>query len=413
MSWLFKKDEEPAQPRRALSGEHPTVGDEPTTTQIQLGPVATGGSSGTEEQWPAAVNPPPAMNSAVERVAEGSGEAAEPPGIPEPPAPPVGLLTGEPTPAEPPVLVDPVVSPPDPAPVDDVSPMLPSLPSELASFGEQGILRPVPTGLAKQPSDLLTHVPDTAIEWADHEGFSLRGVSVRGHVHRYEHSVRQDQLAVGQVGGAWVAAVSDGLGSQGHSHLGAALASRYVVGWKALEQLIGSGQQDFSCAEVASILGFEAARRGLEPQTVSTTLTFAVVGSRPQVDETGSPRWSVAVAQVGDSHAYLLREGRWSKVTDSGADGDTDIAMSNVVEPLPRYTRAQVWHLAALPGDVLALTSDGAGNLLEDEPEFAAALAAQWAASAPSPAALLYLLDAAVMTYDDDRTFLGIRFGGA
>jgi hypothetical protein len=85
--------------------------------------------------------------------------------------------------------------------------------------------------------------------------------------------------------------------------------------------------------------------------------------------------------------------------------------MANVVHPLPKHTQAAVRYLEAVPGDVLALTTDGVGILLEDEPEFAAVLADQWANSAPSPMALLYVVDGAVKTYDDDRTFLGIKFG--
>ncbi len=284
---------------------------------------------------------------------------------------------------------------------------LPTSPSQLAAFGDRGALRPVPGKVTSQPGDLLAQVPDTAIEWMDRDGLAVRGVSVRGHVHRYEGSIRQDQLAMGQVGQAWVLAVADGLGSQAHSHLGAAIASRFISRSSSLEALLNSEEPIYSCAEVASIMRHEAESRGLDPRSISTTLTFAVVDPRPVLDESGTPRWWIAVAQVGDSHAYLLRDGRWDLVTPTGQKDD----LANVVDPLPRHTEAAVRYLEAGPGDVLALTTDGVGNLLEDQSEFGAALASLWVDAAPSPAALLYVVDGSVKSYDDDRTFLAIRFG--
>lgn len=317
-----------------------------------------------------------------------------------------------------PALVDSVPPLLEPAQQIPAGPALPGDPSELACFGERGRLQPVPGRLTAQPGEALANVPDTAIEWVDQtdpndpdQTLALRGVSVRGHIHRWEGSVRQDQLAVGQVGENWVAAVSDGLGSQPHSHLGAALASRFVAGWSSAEQLVRSEQTVFSCAEVASIMRFEARQRGLDPRAVSATLTFAVVPARPDVDENGYPRWRVAVAQIGDSHAYLLRDGEWNRITEGDPETEADGALTNVVDPLPGHTDAQVWHLDAEPGDVLALTSDGVGTMLEDLPSFAAAMAGQWEPYAPSPAALLYVVDAAARSYDDDRTFIGIKFG--
>jgi len=42
---------------------------------------------------------------------------------------------------------------------------------------------------------------------------------------------------------------------------------------------------------------------------VAAAVTFAVVNTIPRVDQDGERRWRVAVAQVGDSSAYLLRDG--------------------------------------------------------------------------------------------------------
>lgn len=281
--------------------------------------------------------------------------------------------------------------------------------TEWLCFGTRGRLSPVPAQLTRQPAEIPAYVPDTAVEWADLRGLSIRGLSIRGHVHRYEGSVRQDQLAVGEIREEklLVCAVADGLGTQPASHLGAAFASRLAASWPRAGELLAGKSTAFDCSEISAALQSEAQRRGLDPEAVSTTLTFAVIAQVPTIGPDGVPRWQVAVAQIGDSHAYRLRCGRWTPLTKQDHAAES---LSNVVEPLPRYSTASVQHLDLVAGEVLALTTDGAGNLLEDQPEFALALASCWQQSAPSPSALLRVLDASVKTYDDDRTFLAVRF---
>lgn len=281
--------------------------------------------------------------------------------------------------------------------------------SRFASFGDLGRLLPMPRRVTRQPRDPWAHVPDTAVEWADLPRLAVRGVSVRGHSHRWEGSVRQDQLAVGEIDDLLVCAVADGLGSQSESHVGAAVATRFVAVWPEVGDLLSPGVTEFDCQAVSAALQGEAGTRGVEPVSVSSTLTFAAIQRDPVMYDDGIARWPVAVAQIGDSPAYLLREGDWFAVSGSGSAADG--GLTNVVDPLPRHSRAAVWHVEVEPGDVLALTTDGVGNLLEDVPEFAEALGRQWAEAPPSPAELLHVLDAAVKTYDDDRTLLAVGFG--
>jgi serine/threonine protein phosphatase PrpC len=174
--------------------------------------------------------------------------------------------------------------------------------------------------------------------------------------------------------------------------------------------LFAERSTQIDCEEIRAALLSEAEKRELDSDSISTTLTFAVMARTSVTGPDGLQRWHVAVAQIGDSHAYLLRSGIWERVTKS-VDDPSESA-SNLVDPLPKYFVARVWHLDVEPGDVLALTTDGMGNLIEDQPDFASAVALCWNQSAaPSPSVLLYNLDAAVKSYDDDRTFLAIRFG--
>ncbi|MBN8738288.1 MAG: protein phosphatase 2C domain-containing protein [Xanthomonadaceae bacterium] len=298
----------------------------------------------------------------------------------------------------------------DPATVNaSAQPAVATAATQWLWIGKRGRLPPVPARITQQPTEIPVQVPDTVVEWADLRGLSIRGLSIRGHGHRYEGSVRQDQIALGEIGEKSLVccAVADGLGTQPASHLGAAFAARLAASWPRAETLLTAQGTQFDCSEISAALQSEAQQRGLDPETVSTTLTFAVIARDATVGADGIPHWQVAVAQIGDSHAYRLRSGRWTALTKH--DGAAE-SLSNVVEPLPRYSRASVWHLDMMAGDVLALTTDGTGNLLEDQPEFALELASCWQQSAPSPSALLRVLDAAVKSYDDDRTFLAIRF---
>ncbi|MDO5681336.1 MAG: protein phosphatase 2C domain-containing protein [Propionibacteriaceae bacterium] len=281
--------------------------------------------------------------------------------------------------------------------------------SRIASFGELGRLSPIPRRTIQQPDDPWAHVPDTAVEWADLPGLTVRGVSVRGHSHRWEGSVRQDQLAVGELDDLLVCAVADGLGSQPDSHLGAALAARFVATWPKLAELFDPEIADLDCQEISDALVTAAQARGIEPVTVSTTLTFAAIRRNPAQESEDTPRWTAAIGQIGDSPAYLFRDGTWAPV--SGNSAAADAGLTNVVDPLPQHVRATVWHLDLAPGDVIALTTDGVGNLLEDVPEFAEAISGLWAKRPPSPSELLYYVDAAVKTYDDDRTVLMVGVG--
>lgn len=303
-----------------------------------------------------------------------------------------------------------------PPPAADETYGVPIFPHESpawATFGKQGRVSPVPGRITEQSVSRWIPVPDTAMEWADLKGLSFRGVSIRGHVHRHEGSARQDHLAIGERDDMFVFAVADGVGSEPESHLGSALAARRAVWQLPLTTLRKARPLHFDCKPISDLLQIAASQRGLAPKSLSTTLTFAVVDRTPTPGPDGGHSWHVSVAQIGDSHAYLLRSGVWTRVTVSDRDASSADLPSNVVEPLPKHSLARVWHLDVQTGDVLALTTDGVGNLLEDEPAFKQALSYHWKAHAPSLPVLLYVLDAAVKSYDDDRTFLAIRFAEA
>lgn len=114
-----------------------------------------------------------------------------------------------------------------------------------------------------------------------------------------------------------------------------------------------------------------AAREGLGRQGMGTTMTAAIVeGTR------------IAIAQVGDSRAYLLHAGQLERVTEDHSMVADMIRMGQLTEAESRYhpnrsviTRAlgtdpnmtaDPYEFDADPGDRLLLCSDGLTSMLED-----------------------------------------------
>jgi serine/threonine protein phosphatase PrpC len=275
-------------------------------------------------------------------------------------------------------------------------------------FGPPAALSPVPRQLATQLS-ASQHVPDIALDWLDSPVGRVRAASARGHMHRYLAEIRQDSFGIGTPEGYLTLAVADGVGSSSASHRGSAFAARSSVTHTALVKTLA----DAASTEAAVSLGFLASsmqtlavEAGLEPRQLSTTLILAAVADQPPA----AGNFEVILAQVGDSSAWRLRDGQWTKL--GATSEETDSPIDTAVEPLPLYSTARVWRETFRPGEALALVSDGIGNILPANRDFADALAELWRADAPSPAQLLGVVDATVKTYDDDRTFVGLRFAG-
>jgi serine/threonine protein phosphatase PrpC len=264
----------------------------------------------------------------------------------------------------------------------------------------------VPRRLANQLS-ASRHVPDTAIDWLDAEAGRVRALSTRGHMHRYLGEVRQDSFGIGTPEGYLALAVADGVGSSSASHIGSAFAARKSVTLTALMQALADpGAAGVSLGFLTSTMHTLAAEAGLEPRQLSTTLVLAAVAEQqPSADG-----FEVILAQVGDSSAWRLRDGRWTELGAEPEDAESPIITA--VESLPLYPKARVWRETFHPGETLALVSDGVGNILPANRDFADALAELWQADAPAPAELLSVLDATIKSFDDDRTFVGLRFAG-
>lgn len=223
---------------------------------------------------------------------------------------------------------------------------------------------------------------------------TFRGASVRGDLHR-RGGVRQDSMAVSTTyDGQLVIAVADGVSQSAHSEVGSdrAVTAAIAALREAPEQL-----KDALAAANDAILSL-AVRDGRVPRELATTLTVATI--TPGGGH-GPPTAKVAAAGVGDSPVALLQAGRWSRTSDSNADGTTSA--------LPLHLD-RGWQLSFTvhADQVLVVATDGVGDLLST-PEHRDRLAAKWATP---PTVTQFIADVAQFDprpgLGDDRTAVAV-----
>jgi len=311
-------------------------------------------------------------------------------------------------------------SPPEPRQQIPVQIRQPSpVASGPAELGEPVVLVGKPR-LKSRPGAFTTALdapPDSAIDGGDLNGMVVRAASLRGDDHRYYADPRQDAFAIhslstGKGATALLVCVADGVGSKPLSHLGSAAATRILgqeiepYAQKLLDPAAEGGLRK-RCAEVISHvtqrLELEAAHRQVPAQALSTTLVAALIGSIAG----GGHRRAVMFA-VGDSPAYILRDGHFEQIFGAGAADDlagaaTDALPSRTVEPI-----VMVAELG--PGDVVVLGTDGLGNPMVNE-DVRTQLAKWWQGGPPSLPAFYWQMSFRAQSFGDDRTAACVWIG--
>lgn len=179
----------------------------------------------------------------------------------------------------------------------------------------------------------------------------------------------QDALAIGQHPKAYLFAVADGVGAGQDGDEVSAFAARYL-----LTAFYNNAPYDLPWLDILTtafrhINAEVRAWVARSPNPAGTTLTAAVVHN-----------WNAYIAHVGDSRAYLFRQGILQQLTQDHmqrqpAELATVVAMEQHEPPPLRdvLTRAigkadgiepQVFAVPLTPGDKLLLTSDGLTNTL-------------------------------------------------
>jgi serine/threonine protein phosphatase PrpC len=257
--------------------------------------------------------------------------------------------------------------------------------------------------------------PDVVIDgWSNHY-MTVRGVSQRGHLHRYNGAPRQDDFAMHHLpDGRVIIAVADGVSGAPQSHVGASTATKQAAEWlhsnlrydlASFDWLALLKSTAWALTERAqSLLDLEAPDPVRAEEQLATTLVCAVIEPR------GARALRAHLIGAGDSTAWLLSEGRYIELLAGKADSPSGIASSAVVG-LPRVPAEVAPVVVDMAyDDVLLIATDGIGDPLGTGQGgvgnlFRAIL------TGPTPPSLIefaHAVDFSRETFDDDRTLVAV-----
>jgi serine/threonine protein phosphatase PrpC len=255
-------------------------------------------------------------------------------------------------------------------------------------------------------------VPDTALDGAELAGLTIRAASVRGDSHRRNGTLRQDSMGTWRIDEGALNAVlvcaADGVGSEPHSHRGAAAACQLLrdnLAKNGIRQFFdaspGKGLTDLwqeRAEQLASTLSEMAGRQRLNPKALSTTLSAALIEERP----TSPTECRYVVLTVGDATAFTLRSGQFKRLLADPHDGPF---IDNSTWSLPTSVGSVGADTGTLArGDMLMVCTDGMSNPMR-QADVRRQLADWWGGeSTPGLLEFGWQLGYRVRSYDDDRT---------
>lgn len=248
------------------------------------------------------------------------------------------------------------------------------------------------------------------------DALTIRGVSQRGHLHRYNGAPRQDEFAVHHLpGGRVVAIVADGVSGARHSHIGAGVAVRYAADWLRTYVHDDVAQTDWlllyrsvawALAEQAKTLfGLEEPDPVRAEEELATTLVCVVI------EPAGNGKLRSYLTGVGDSGAWLLSAGVFREILGGKAVSETGL-VSAAVTALPHVPLGEMSPAVVdfFDNDVLLIGTDGIGDPLGTGEGgvgdlFRAVL------GTPDPPSLIefaHSVDFSRELFDDDRTLVAV-----
>ncbi|MEU8055220.1 protein phosphatase 2C domain-containing protein [Microbispora bryophytorum] len=243
--------------------------------------------------------------------------------------------------------------------------------------------------------------PDSEIDGADLRGLTVRAASVRGDMHRYYGTVRQDAMGLWQDNDRMLlACVADGVGSKELSHIGAVTACD--VARSNLPDFLAQTTDPTRAARcfvenIADDIHARAAQELVAPNSLSTTFLAALVEDLPD-----QSRHHVTVIRVGDCTAWLLRGSVWTSLFRN-QENEEGVA-NTATFALPRdVDRVEVRTGYLHPGDMLLLCTDGLAKPMRGA-EVRASLASWWSQGPPPLVDFFWQMSFRARTHDDDRT---------
>jgi serine/threonine protein phosphatase PrpC len=257
--------------------------------------------------------------------------------------------------------------------------------------------------------------PDVVIDGWSTDTVTVRGVSQRGHLHRYNGAPRQDDFAVHHLpNGRVIVLVADGVSGATQSHIGASTAIKQAAEWLHSQLADDVADTDWPAMlksaawalneRAQSLLGLDAPDPVSAEQHLATTLVCAVIES------TGAGALRAYLVGAGDSPAWLLSAGQFVEVLAGKSVADSGIATSAVVglPRVPTEVTPQVVDVAS--DDVLLIGSDGVGDPLGAGQGGVGDLFREvlTTPSVPSLIEFAHAVDFSRETFDDDRTLVAV-----
>jgi serine/threonine protein phosphatase PrpC len=244
---------------------------------------------------------------------------------------------------------------------------------------------------------------------------TVRGVSQRGHLHRYNGAPRQDDFGVHHLlNGRVIVLVADGISGAQQSHIGASTAIKQATEWLHSQLADNVADTDWLAMlkstawalneRAQSLLGLDAPDPVSAEQHLATTLVCAVI------EPTGTGTLRAYLVGAGDSPAWLLSAGQFVEVLAGKTVAASGIASSAVVG-LPRVPTEVTPHAVDIANDdVLLIGTDGIGDPLGTGQGGVGDLFREVLSkpSVPSLIEFAHAVDFSRETFDDDRTLVAV-----
>lgn len=258
--------------------------------------------------------------------------------------------------------------------------------------------------------------PDTVIDGWSTPWMTMRGVSLRGHLHRYNGAPRQDDFAVHHLpGDRVVVAVADGVSSAPQSHIGANAATRYAVQWLQSHCTQPAADTDWQALVKSTAWALtETAQTLLElpaPDPVRTEQDFATTLVCAVIEPAHEGRLRAYLIGIGDSPAWVLTAAGDFVQLLAGKEASASGISSSAVSGLPRVPADLTPAVVEVAlGEVLLVGTDGIGDPLGSGQGAVGDLirAITGGQRRPSLIEFAHGVDFSRETFDDDRTLVAV-----
>lgn len=274
--------------------------------------------------------------------------------------------------------------------------------------------RPIAEAFRFRPETVVIR-PDTVVDGWSSEHVTVRGASLRGHLHRHNGAPRQDDFVVHLMpDGRVTVVVADGVSAAPQSHIGAATVVQHATLWLNTYVPRETAETDWTGLLKDTAWALVERAQGVfrlenpDPEkaldSLATTLICAVI----EMVDSGSLR--AFIVGVGDSGAWVLRDGEFVSVLGGKTAGEGGIS-SSAVEPLPRVPTEVIATIVEFSAeDVLLIGTDGIGDPLGSGQGGVGNLFRELFSGETPPSLVEFgrAVDFSRETFDDDRTLVAV-----